>query len=169
MKVELCVSKHLTLLLARNSDLNGVISSLKQMEDRFNKKFQYPYIFLNEKPFDDGFKKFVGKPFSLKDFNLRDFLPRRVTELTDADVKFGLIPKEHWEQPPEIDEERATASRNKMVQENVIYGGEYWSSVYSCSFVRTVSECVLIIMIEQAAFREYFNVSTQKSCFSQAA
>ncbi|KDR81624.1 hypothetical protein GALMADRAFT_263909 [Galerina marginata CBS 339.88] len=92
------------VMLARNGDLNGVISSMKQMEDRFNKKFQYPYVFLNEQPFEDNFKK-------------------RVTELTDANVQFGLIPNEHWVQPPEIDEARATEARNKMVQENVIYGG----------------------------------------------
>ena len=42
---------------ARNGDLNGVVTSVKQMEDRFNKKFQYPYVFLNEEPFDEGFKK----------------------------------------------------------------------------------------------------------------
>lgn len=45
------------VLLARNSDLSGVVSSMKQMEDRFNKKFQYPYVFLNEEPFTDDFKK----------------------------------------------------------------------------------------------------------------
>lgn len=45
--------------LARNGDLNGVISSMKQMEDRFNKKFHYPYVFLNEEPFNDGFKTSV--------------------------------------------------------------------------------------------------------------
>lgn len=45
------------VLLARNSDLPGVVSSMKQMEDRFNKKFQYPYVFLNEEPFSDDFKK----------------------------------------------------------------------------------------------------------------
>lgn len=46
-------------LPARNNDLNGVVSSLKQMEDRFNKKFQYPYVFLNDRPFDAAFKKYA--------------------------------------------------------------------------------------------------------------
>jgi alpha 1,2-mannosyltransferase len=45
------------VMLARNGDLNGIITSVKQMEDRFNKKFQYPYVFLNEEPFTDNFKK----------------------------------------------------------------------------------------------------------------
>jgi hypothetical protein len=48
----------------------------------------------------------------------------RVTELTDAAVQFGLIPNDHWVQPPHIDEAKATESREKMVKDNVIYGGE---------------------------------------------
>jgi hypothetical protein len=36
---------------------SGIISSMKQMEDRFNKKYNYPYVFLNEEAFSDEFKK----------------------------------------------------------------------------------------------------------------
>ncbi len=43
-------------LAARNGDLNGVVSSMKQLEDRFNKKFGYPYVFLNDELFDDEFR-----------------------------------------------------------------------------------------------------------------
>lgn len=50
--------------------------------------------------------------------------PRRITDLTDADVKFGLIPHDDWYQPAWIDEAKATEARNKMVQDQVIYGGE---------------------------------------------
>ena len=28
---------------------------MKQLEDRFNKKFNYPYVFLNEEPFSEDF------------------------------------------------------------------------------------------------------------------
>ena len=51
-------------MLARNGDLNGIITSVKQMEDRFNKKFKYPYVFLNEEPFSDDFKKLVILPLA---------------------------------------------------------------------------------------------------------
>ena len=47
------------VMLARNSDINGVAKSIKQMEDRFNKRFRYPYVFLNEEPFSDDFKECV--------------------------------------------------------------------------------------------------------------
>jgi alpha 1,2-mannosyltransferase len=44
------------LSLARNSDIEGIAFSMKQMEDRFNRKYQYPYVFLNEEPFSEDFK-----------------------------------------------------------------------------------------------------------------
>lgn len=48
---------------------------------------------------------------------------RRTQEVTDGEVSYGLIPKDDWYQPEWIDEEKATAARNQMVKENVIYGG----------------------------------------------
>lgn len=47
------------VMLARNGDINGAARSIKQMEDRFNKRFRYPYVFLNEEPFTDAFKECV--------------------------------------------------------------------------------------------------------------
>lgn len=50
-------------------------------------------------------------------------LVRHISALTRAEVEFGLIPKEHWVQPPWIDEEKASAAREQMVRDQVIYGG----------------------------------------------
>ena len=33
------------VILARNSDLDGLKQSLPQFENRFNKKYHYPYVF----------------------------------------------------------------------------------------------------------------------------
>lgn len=92
------------VMLARNSDLNGVIASVEQLEARFNRKFNYPWVFLNDVPFTTDFK-------------------RRVSVLTDADVSFGLIPRENWVQPDWIDEGRAAEGRTRLVRQGVIYGG----------------------------------------------
>ena len=50
-------------------------------------------------------------------------LQRRTRELTDAEVHYGLIPRDDWFQPDWIDENRAKAAREQMVKDNVIYGG----------------------------------------------
>ncbi|KAI0773076.1 glycosyltransferase family 15 protein [Trametes elegans] len=92
------------LMLARNSDVNDAVKSVRRLEDRFNKKFRYPWVFLNEEPFSDEFKK-------------------RISNVIQGEVTFGQIPREHWYQPDWIDEEKATAGRNKMAADNIIYGG----------------------------------------------
>jgi len=92
------------VMLVRNSDLPGIMSSMRQIEDRFNRKFQYPYVFLNDEAFTQSFKD-------------------HIQALTRAPVEFGIIPHDQWNQPPSIDEERASKSREDMVRNNVIYGG----------------------------------------------
>jgi alpha 1,2-mannosyltransferase len=57
--------------------------------------------------------------------------------ITDAEVKFGLIPKEHWVQPTHIDEKKASEAREQMVKDGVIYGGMLDSMALHNSF----SEC----------------------------
>jgi len=90
------------VFLCRNSDINDVVSSVQQMEDRFNRHYHYPWVFLNEEPFTDEFKM-------------------RVSVLTDAPVSFGLIPKQHWFQPQWIDEERAKRGRSELKSQGIIY------------------------------------------------
>ena len=65
--------------------------------------------------------------------------------LTDSLVEFGLIPRDEWKQPSFINETRATEAREKMVKDNVIYGGTWLDT--DC---RSLSLTPL-----QAAFREY--------------
>jgi alpha 1,2-mannosyltransferase len=89
---------------ARNGDLNGIVKSMSQLEAKFNSKFGYPYVFLNEEPFSDDFK-------------------RTVKALTDNTIEFGLIPHDHWFQPDSIDEAKAAAARKDMQDHDVIYGG----------------------------------------------
>lgn len=48
------------VMLARNTDVNGAVQSIRSIEDRFNREYGYPYVFLNEEPWTDEFKKFVS-------------------------------------------------------------------------------------------------------------
>jgi alpha 1,2-mannosyltransferase len=51
------------LMLARNSDLIGAAQSVRRLEDRFNKNYRYPWVFLNDEPFSDEFKRCVALMF----------------------------------------------------------------------------------------------------------
>lgn len=44
------------LMLVRNSEIDTAAQSVQELEDKFNKRFGYPWIFLNDEPFTDEFK-----------------------------------------------------------------------------------------------------------------
>lgn len=91
------------VILARNSELKDIIRSLTQIEDKFNKKHHYPYVFLNNVPFTEEFKEWTSNIVSSK-------------------TSYGLIPHDHWNQPDDIDEVRAAASREQMAKDGMPYG-----------------------------------------------
>lgn len=47
------------VILVRNNELKDIVDSIKQMEDRFNRQYHYPYVFLNDVPFNEEFKRHV--------------------------------------------------------------------------------------------------------------
>lgn len=91
-------------MLARNSDVDGAMRSVRELEDKFNRDFQYPWVFINEEPFSDDFKT-------------------RLSNIVSGPVFFEQVPHDDWYQPDWIDEDKARAGREKMVQDNIIYGG----------------------------------------------
>lgn len=89
--------------LVRNSELEGMIQSMQQLEYRWNRKYQvriprgsaallanlwqYPWIFFNDEPFTEEFKA-------------------ATRNLTMAKCYYQVVPKEHWSLPDWIDESR---------------------------------------------------------------
>jgi Glycolipid 2-alpha-mannosyltransferase len=53
-------------MLTTNSekDIRDTLQSVRQLEDRFNHKYNYPWIFLNDKPFSDEFKSCALSPLA---------------------------------------------------------------------------------------------------------
>ncbi|KAK4058640.1 hypothetical protein OIO90_000084 [Microbotryomycetes sp. JL221] len=96
------------VVLARNSDLWELLPSIRQVEDRFNKRYHYPWIFLNEQPFSEEFK-------------------RHTSGLTSGEAKYGLIPEEHWppgnSMPDFVDETKAWELINEMGKKPIPYAG----------------------------------------------
>jgi hypothetical protein len=92
------------VVLVRNSEVYALRSSMRYLEDRFNHKYNYPYIFLNEEPFTEEFKNMTGM-------------------MTNAEVTYGLVPKEHWSYPDWIDQEYAAQCRQDLADRDIVYGG----------------------------------------------
>ncbi|KAL7416730.1 glycosyltransferase family 15 protein [Mrakia frigida] len=76
---------------------------MQNMEDRFNWWAGYNWVFLNDEPFTEEFKK-------------------QTQAIASTTCEYGLIDPEIWNQPVWIDEERAKKGREKLVSENIIYG-----------------------------------------------
>jgi len=89
--------------LARNSDLWDIVKSIRQVEDRFNRKYGYDWVFLNDKPFDSTFK-------------------RVTSSLISGNTHYEEIPHEHWSYPDFIDQEKAARVREDMAHRKIIYG-----------------------------------------------
>jgi mannosyltransferase len=93
------------MMLARNSDVDGAVASVKSVQQQFNDNFGYPWVFLNDKAFDDTFKQ-------------------RVTEAGNgADMKFETIPAGMWGYPDWIDQKKARRSMDKMDGQGIMYAG----------------------------------------------
>ncbi|KAA6407746.1 MAG: Nucleotide-diphospho-sugar transferase [Lasallia pustulata] len=89
--------------LARNTDLWEIVKSIRHVEDRFNRKFNYDWVFLNDNPFEDEFKKVTSALISGK-------------------THYGVIPADHWSFPDFIDQDKAAKVREDMREKKIIYG-----------------------------------------------
>ncbi|EWC47630.1 hypothetical protein DRE_03250 [Drechslerella stenobrocha 248] len=102
------------VMLIRNQELEDALKSMKQIEDRFNRKYKYPWTFLNDVPFTEEFI-------------------RETTKRASGKTEYGLIPKEHWSLPDAIDEPKMRAAMKKLEEDKVIYGGSL-SYRHMCRF-----------------------------------
>lgn len=91
------------VMLARNLDLEGALSSMRLLEDRFNHQYKYPWVFMNEVPFDEEFIE-------------------QTTLMASGEVYYELIPMEDWGVPPHIDRAKLQENIQKASRENMIYG-----------------------------------------------
>lgn len=92
------------LVILDETDLNKWRPTMRQIEDRFNKKYKYPYVFLSPLPFTPRFKLLVAS-------------------LTASRIEFGRIPHKQWKIPSHIDFNRARKAREDAVI-NKIHDGD---------------------------------------------
>lgn len=89
------------VMLVRNTELKGALLSMRSLEDRFNRDYKYPWVFMNDVPFTEEF----------------------ITEtslMASGKVYYELIPAEDWNPPPHIDLKKL--EENVLNSMHVIYG-----------------------------------------------
>ncbi|CAG8626480.1 18901_t:CDS:2 [Gigaspora margarita] len=92
------------IVLVRNKELHELRETMRYFEDRWNKKYNYPYVFLNDEEFTQEFKILTK-------------------QMTHSETYYGLIPKEMWDYPPWINQTKAAEIRKEMEDQKIIYGG----------------------------------------------
>ena len=88
--------------LSRNSERDKLMLTIRQVQRRFNDKYKYDWVLLNDEEFTEEFKR-----------EIQDTAP-------GVTFKFGLIPKEEWSFPDFIDPAEAERTRERM--KDIIYG-----------------------------------------------
>lgn len=97
-------AKAAIVILTRNEEIDELKKTIPMFERRFNEKYNYPYVFLNDIDFISEFKD-------------------EMRRLSNSEMMFGTIPKEHWGYPPWVDPQKAYLARKDMENRKIIYGG----------------------------------------------
>lgn len=92
------------VMLARNTDLDDARHTVASVEDKFNRWFNYPYVFLNDQPWDPEFVRVLN-------------------QTARGNARFDVVPREDWSYPPGVDEEAARQSIREQGERGVHYGG----------------------------------------------
>lgn len=93
------------LMLARNEDLEGAKFAVRSLEAQFNRWFNYPYVFLNDKPWSKEFVDEVGR-------------------LASGKVVFETIDAESWGFPESINKDEARKSMVRQGKTGLPYAGK---------------------------------------------
>ncbi|KAG2178701.1 hypothetical protein INT44_001854 [Umbelopsis vinacea] len=89
------------VVLVRNSELDDLRSAMRQMEDRFNHRYNYPWVFLNDADFSDEFMA-------------------KTKGIASGNTFYGKVDDTMWGYPEWIDQDKAGETRENMKE--VIYG-----------------------------------------------
>ncbi|ODV61525.1 mannosyltransferase YUR1 [Ascoidea rubescens DSM 1968] len=91
------------LMLVRNWELPSALASIRTLEDRFNKNYNYPWTFLNDEPFTQEFIDATSLA-------------------TSGETQYGIIPQVDWNIPHWINLTKFEQNINDSIHNNIIYG-----------------------------------------------
>lgn len=93
------------VMLARNEEADKAARSVRSIDDKFNRWFQYPIVFLNDEPWTDDFV-------------------RQLNATTSAPTFFENVPKAQWTFPSWMDKDAARTSIKDQGDAGILYAGK---------------------------------------------
>jgi hypothetical protein len=98
-------TKGVILLITKTSEMYHAKKTIRQIEDRFNHKYHYPYVLLNNEPFS------------------REFI-EHTSAMTQSYMEYGVIPSQHWDVPDEIDMDKVKKGMEEMGKLKIIHADD---------------------------------------------
>lgn len=90
------------LALVRNDDLDKMVSSIQQFEEKFNFKFGYPYTLMNDEPFTEEFQN-----------KIKSILPSKRV------INFVHVNPEEWNMPDTIDRKKYKENTEELAKQSI--------------------------------------------------
>ncbi|TGZ81336.1 nucleotide-diphospho-sugar transferase, partial [Ascodesmis nigricans] len=101
-RTQLGASNATLLMLVRNSELSDALHSIRQIEDRFNRHYRYPWTFLNDEEFTEEFRLYTSI-------------------MVSGEVRYGRVDGEEWGRGEGVREESVRMGMERLEQEGVVY------------------------------------------------
>ncbi|WBW74767.1 alpha-1,2-mannosyltransferase Omh3 [Schizosaccharomyces osmophilus] len=90
-------------MLCRNRDLAAALSSIQNVEDRFNNRYHYPWTFMNDAPFSEEFIN-------------------ATSTMASSDTTYVQLQQHEWGLPKNLNMNRALETIRDMMRRHIIYG-----------------------------------------------
>lgn len=97
------------VMMARNSDVDGAVASILNVQEQFNHNFGYPWVFLNNEPWTEDFKTKVTKAVS--------------QDGSGATAQFETIPANMWGYPSWVDKTKSQHNMKVLEDKGIKYAG----------------------------------------------
>jgi mannosyltransferase len=98
------------VMMARNSDVEGAVASVLNIQQQFNRNFGYPWVFLNNEPWS---KEFIAKATKAVS-----------QDGSGATAKFETIPANMWGYPSWVDKSKSQHNMKVLESKGIKYAGK---------------------------------------------
>lgn len=98
------------VMMARNSDVDGAVASILNVQNQFNMNFGYPWVFLNNEPWSQEFKSKVTEAVT--------------KDGSGATAEFEIIPANMWGYPSWVDKRKSQHNMEVLESKGIMYAGK---------------------------------------------
>ena len=132
----------------RNSDLDGITSTITLLERQFNEHFRYPYVLLNDVPFEQTSKEWVVPTTTQGRLSGLNWLKKIIAVLSNSQNQKLKLDSSWPNTGTNHNETKASLARRRLLKDGVAYGGEFVMLILFSAKLFTVGVVSLLLKRE---------------------